>query len=101
MFVGAAWVTARHWVFDDPERDFKRGQLLSSSFWGRASDANVFDAKVLVRQPTREMDIFDIKFAHVEYTFYISPADDQGKIHAVAILLYAPHDLLQVESRGH
>lgn len=98
VFVGEARVIAMPWVFDNPNRDFKRGQLLSSGFWGRASDTNIFDAKILIRQPTKEMDIFDIKFAHIEYTFYISPADDEGKIRAVAIRLYAPHDLLQV---GH
>jgi hypothetical protein len=41
------------------------------------------------------MDIFDVKFAHVEYTFYISPADADGKIRALAIPLYGPHDPLQ------
>ena len=100
MFVGAAWVIAREWVFDDPNRDFKRGQLVSSGFWGRASDKNIFDTKILIRQPTKEMDIFDIKFAHTEYTFYISPADDEGKISALAIRLYAPHDLLQIQDNG-
>ena len=99
MFKGSAWVTARSWVFEDPERDFKRGALVFSNFWGRASDSNIFDAKVLINQPTREMDIYDIKFAHVEYSFYIAPADADGNVRAVAIRLYAPHDLLQVQNR--
>ena len=99
VFVGAAWVVARHWVFQDPDRDFKRGPLVFSNYWGRASESNIFDVKILVKQPTTEMDIFDVKFAHVEHTFYISPADADGKIRAVAILLYAPHDLLQVQGR--
>jgi hypothetical protein len=94
-----ARVLARGWVFQDPERDFKRGPLVSSSFWGRASDANIFDAKILNRGPDKELDIFDVKFAHVEYTFYISPADADGKIRTVAILLYAPHDLFQNSER--
>jgi len=84
------------WVFANPDRDFKRGRLISSSYFGRASDTNRFDARVLTGQPTKELDIFDIKFAHVEYTFYISPADADGKIRALAILLYAPHDPLQL-----
>ena len=99
MFKGSAWVTASSWVFEDPNRDFKRGALVFSNFWGRASDSNIFDARILINQPTREMDIYDIKFAHVEYSFYISPADADGNVRAVAIRLYAPHDLLQVESR--
>jgi hypothetical protein len=43
-----------------------------------------------------EMDIFDVKFAHLEWTFYIAPADADGKIHYLAIRLYPPHDLNQI-----
>ena len=96
MFQGSARRVAMPWVFENPERDFKRGPLVSSSYWGRASDSNRFDARILTHQPTKEMDIFDVKFAHVEYTFYISPADPDGKIRALAIPLYAPHDPLQL-----
>lgn len=95
MFQGGARVTAMPWVFENPNRDFKRGPLVSSNYWGRASESNIFDAKAMINQPTTEMDIFDVKFAHVEYTFYISPADADGKIRALAIRLYAPHDPLQ------
>jgi len=96
IFQGGARKTSMPWVFANPDRDFKRGRLISSSYFGRASDTNRFDARVLTGQPTKELDIFDIKFAHVEYTFYISPADADGKIRALAILLYAPHDPLQL-----
>jgi hypothetical protein len=96
MFQGSARKVAMHWVFQDPDRDFKRGPLLSSNYWGRASDSNRFDARILTSQPTKEMDIFDVKFAHVEYTFYISPADPDGNIRALAIPLYGPHDPLQL-----
>lgn len=96
MFKGSARKAAMPWLFDDPERDFKRGHLVSSDYWGRASDSNIFDAKILIHQPTKEMDIFDVKFAHVEYSFYISPADADGRIAALAIPLYAPHDPLQL-----
>ena len=84
------------WVFDNPDRDFKRGHLVSNTYWGRASDSNIFDARVMTNLPTTEMDIFDVKFAHIEYSFYISPADADGKIRALGIRLYAPHDLLQL-----
>jgi hypothetical protein len=97
MFVGRAWPAARPWVFENPNRDFKRGPLISSEYWGRASKTNAFDAKILVDQPTNEMDIFDVKFAHIEYSFYISPADGEGKVQALAIRLYGPHDLHQLE----
>ena len=96
MFRGGAQKTALPWLFENPDRDFKRGALVSSRYWGRASDSNRFDARILTGQPTKEMDIFDVKFAHVEYTFYISPADADGKIRALAIPLYAPHDPLQL-----
>jgi hypothetical protein len=96
MFQGGARVTAMPWVFENPDRDFKRGHLIFSNYWGRASNSNIFDARVLINQPTTEMDIFDVKFAHIEYSFYTSPPDADGKIRALAIRLYAPHDLLQL-----
>ena len=96
MFRGGARVTARPWVFQDPNRDFKRGALVSANFWGRASDSNAFDARAMINQPATEMDIFDIRFGHVKYSFYIGPADADGKIQALKILLYEPHDRLQL-----
>jgi hypothetical protein len=69
-----------------------------SKYWGQASSANVFDEKVLHRQMTDEMDIFDVKFAHLEWTLYIAPADADDKIHYLAILLYPPHDLNQLRT---
>ncbi len=96
MFQGGARRTAAPWVFQNVNRDFKRGPLVYSNYWGRASDSNIFDAHMMINQPTTEMDIFDVKFAHVEYSVYISPADADGKIRALAIRLYAPHDLLQL-----
>lgn len=98
MFVGRAWVAARPWVYQNPNRDFSRGPLVSASYWGRAQKDNAFDARILINQPTTEMDLYDVKFAHIEYTFYIAPAGSDGKINAVAIRLYAPHDLLQIKS---
>ena len=96
MFRGGAQTIATPWVFVGAERNFQRGPLVSSSFWGRASETNMFDTKAMRGWPVREMDIFDVKFAHVEYTFYISPADADGKIRALAIPLYGPHDPLQL-----
>jgi hypothetical protein len=87
MFVGGAQVNSRPWVFVSADQNFQRGPFLSSNYWGRASGANIFDAKAMRGRPTKEMDIFDVKFAHYEYTFYISPADARGKIRA---LNYAP-----------
>jgi hypothetical protein len=83
-------------VFANPNRDFKRGALVSSNFWGRASDSNIYDASVMTGLPAKEMDIFDVRFDHIKYTFYISPADAEGKIRAVGIRLFEPHDPLQL-----
>ena len=98
MFVGSAQTIATPWVFVSAEQKFQRGPLVSSPYWGRASDSNMFDVKAMRALPTKEMDIFDVKFAHVEYTFYISPAGAEGKIRALTILLYKPHDPFQVSS---
>src|SRR5580765_2494174 len=64
MFVSSAQTTATPWVFVNADHKFQRGRLLSGSYWGRASEANMFDAKAMRGLPTREMDIFDVKFAH-------------------------------------
>ncbi|MEO6022484.1 MAG: hypothetical protein ABIP64_05095 [Burkholderiales bacterium] len=103
IFRGGAQTTAMPWVFVDAGQKFQRGPLVSSTYWGRASDANMFDAKAMRGKPTKEMDIFDVKFAHTEYTFYISPADAEGKVRALTVLLYAPHDPFQISgcSGGH
>jgi len=98
MFRGSAQTLATPWVFVNAERKFQRGPLVSNSYWGRASESNMFDVKAMLGKPTREMDIYDVKFAHIEYTFYISPADAEGKIRALTILPFAPHDPLQVSS---
>ena len=97
IFVGGARVTAKSWVFDNPDRDFKRGALTSSSYFGPATAASIFDVKILNTQPTREMDIYDVKFAHVEYSLYIAPPDAEGKINALAISLYGPRDMHRLE----
>src|ERR1700754_3108112 len=96
MFRGGAQTTATPWVFVSAEAGFQRGPLVSSTYWGRASDTNIFDVRAMLGKPTKEMDIFDVKFAHTEYPFYVSPADAEGKIRALTILLYAPHDPFQV-----
>jgi hypothetical protein len=96
VFVGRATLAARPWVWPNPRRDFNRGPLEWSKYWGQASSTNVFDERVLRVQMTDEMDIFDVKFTHQEWTIYIAPADANGKIHYLAIRLYPPHDLNQL-----
>ena len=97
MFVARASLAARPWVWQNAERDFKRGPLLFSKYFGQASADNVFDEKVLHREMADDMDIFDVKFTHFEWTFYIAPADANGKIRYLETLLYPPHDLNQLQ----
>lgn len=100
MFVGAAGWTARQLVFASAERTFLRGPLISSTYLGQASDSNMFDVRALRGKPIRETAILDVKFAHQECTFYISPPDADGKIRTLVTMLHAPHDLAQIRDRG-
>ena len=86
VFQGQAQFAAKDWVFPDQDRDFKRGALLSSTFRRPATNSNGCDAMTLGRLPTKEMDIFDIKFTHAGYRVYVSVPDADGKIPALAIL---------------
>jgi len=86
VFQGQAQFAAKDWVFPNHDRDFNRGRLVSSTFRRRARNSNGCDAMTLGGLPTKEMDIFDIKFAHTGYTFYVSVPDADGKIPALAIL---------------
>ena len=42
------------------------------------------------------MDIYSVKFAHLDWSIYIGMPDADGKIHSLAIRRYAPHDLNQL-----
>jgi hypothetical protein len=91
MFEGDRRFAAKDWVFANPDRDFERGLWISSKFRRRASNSNGCDVMIVNNKPTREMDIFDVKFSHVWYILYVSPADADGKIRALAISR-APHE---------
>jgi len=84
MFVGQARAMARFWVFADLNRDAGRGSFVSTSYLGRAADSNWMNAKVMSTLPTKDMDIFHVKFARTEYTFYVGAPDADGKIDALA-----------------
>jgi hypothetical protein len=96
IFVAKATLAARPWLWQDTKRDFNRGPLVFSKYWGRASSSNVFDEKILHAQMTDEMDIYDVKYAHQEWSIYVAPEDADGKIRYLAIRLYPPHDLEQL-----
>jgi hypothetical protein len=98
VFAAQARPASDRWVWPNQRRDFDRGALLSSSFWGKASADNVFDQRVMTALTADEFDIFDVKFAHQEWTFYIAPPDADGKIRHVAVRIGAPHDLIQLHA---
>jgi len=98
VFTAQARRTSDRLVWPNQARDFERGPLLSSSFWGRASANNVFDQRVMSGQMADEFDIFDVKFAHQEFTFYVAPPDADGKIRHLSVDLGAPHDITQLSS---
>src|ERR1700690_1385876 len=45
MFVGKAMLASQPWVWENPGRDFNRGPLEESKYWGQASSTNVFDER--------------------------------------------------------
>jgi hypothetical protein len=92
MFVGRATAPARQWAAANNNRDFRRGPLQSSQFFGQATADNVYDERVLRPQMADVMDIYDVKFAYDDWSVYISPPDADGKIRHLAIQPYAPHD---------
>ena len=84
MFVGKAGQVATAWVYVSAEQNFNRGPLISSNYWGRGSDVNIY-LKSPGIIPKANLDVFDIKFAHRNYTFWISPPDADGKIRDVIV----------------
>jgi len=84
MFVGKASQVATAWVYVSAEQNFNRGPLISSNYWGRGSDVNIY-LKSPGIIPKANLDVFDIKFAHRNYTFWISPPDADGKIRDVIV----------------
>jgi len=95
LFQGRAQKAAMPWGYR-LDRDPERGHFISSTYWGRATESNIFDVKVMRDWPVKDMDIFDVKFDNHEYTFYVSPADADGKISAFKVWDYAPHDPAQL-----
>lgn len=83
---GRSQTAAMRYVGENPQRAFETGRVLSITYWGR-------DTKSLAR-PGEEGDVFDVKFAHREFTFYIDGA--HGKIRSWAFGMNPPSDARQV-----
>jgi hypothetical protein len=87
VFVGRAGLAARPWVWFTPNQDFALGALVSSRYAGTETQTDAYIAKFL---NGRTADLYDVKFAHQEKTFYIAPPDPDGKIRYVLVRDGAP-----------
>lgn len=82
-FVGGARLAARQWLWSNPsQRDFGLGPLISYTYVATETDRNFYVAKFL---RGRVADLYDVKFAHAEKTFYIVHPDPDGKIRHMAV----------------
>jgi hypothetical protein len=87
-FVGSARRPAQFWLWWTPTKDMEFGRLLSSEYAGTESQ-NAYTTRFL---EGRTADVYDVKFAHGEQTFYIVPPDPDGNIHYLRIRGGAPDD---------
>ena len=76
-FAGRARQAAAPWLWWTPDRDFELGALVSSVYAGTESGDNVYIMKFLNGRMT---DLYDVRFAHQEKTFYIARPGPDGKI---------------------
>ena len=87
-FAGSARQPAIFWLWWTPEKDFKLGALKSSEY-ARTESANAYITKFL---NSRTADVYDVKFAHEELTFYIVPPGPDGKVHYLHVRDGAPNE---------
>jgi len=87
-FVGSAWVAAKPWLRWSPNREFELGAVQSSQYAG-TQPPNAYTTKFLYG---RTADVYDVKFAHQQKTFYIVPPGPDGKIQYLLIRSGAPDD---------
>ena len=85
---GRSQTAAMRYVDANPQRAFETGRVMSITYWGR-------DTRSLAR-PGEEGDVFDVKFARREYTFYIFSGGANGKIRSWAFGMTPPSDERQL-----
>jgi hypothetical protein len=80
---GRAETAALRYILANRSRDFETGPVVSITYWGRDKRS---------RERSGEAgDVFDVKFTHAEYTFYISRVEN-GKIRSWAYSTTPPSD---------
>jgi hypothetical protein len=88
-FAGSASVVAKPWLWwQTGQRNFTLGALVSAEYAGTQSP-NAYTTKFL---SGRTADVYDVKFAHQQKTFYIVPPGADGKIQYMLIRSGAPDD---------
>lgn len=87
-FDGSARRPAQFWLWWTPSKDMELGPLVSSEYAGTESQ-NAYTTRFL---DGRTADVYDVKFAHHEKTFYIVPPDPDGNIHYLWVRDGAPND---------
>ena len=88
VFVGSASRAAIYWLWWTPGKDLDLGPLVSSDYAGTQS-VNAYITKFLNGRPA---DVYDVKFRHLEKTFYIVPPGPDGKIEYLHVRSGAPDD---------
>jgi hypothetical protein len=88
-FVGSANRVAHPWLWWTPNQDFALGALVSSDYAGSETAARPYIAKFL---NGRTADVYDVKFAHQEKTFYIVPPGPDGKVRYLVVRDGPPSD---------
>jgi hypothetical protein len=87
-FVGSARRPATFWLWWTATKDLDLGPLVSSEYAGTQS-VNAYTTKHL---SGRVADVYDVKFAHQEKSFYIARPGADGKVQYLWVRNGAPDD---------
>ncbi len=87
-FIARAGLSATPWLEWNATEDFELGALLSWHYAG-TEQANAYTTKYLTGDTT---DVYDVKFARRELTFYIVPPGPDGNVRRLFIRNGAPDD---------
>jgi hypothetical protein len=87
-FAGDAYLAARFWLHWSPNKDFALGDLVSAEY-SHTQPQNAYTTKPLA---ARTADVYYVKYRHQDYTFYIVPPGEDGKILYMLIRSGRPED---------
>ena len=87
-FAGDARRAAQTWLFWSPNRDFALGDLISAEY-AHTQSQNAYTTRPLFG---RTADVYYVKYKHQDYTFYIVPPGQDGKIVYMLIRSGGPND---------